>query len=139
MSWILSVLASWLPSLWLVPALGAVGLLVYSWLVPDRIASGVVSAASHALLGCAIYLWVYADATAACEARVAAATQAETERQRQIVGDALTQARAEGAAAMAEATKARADLEATLDAIDHTPDAPAATCGLSKRWTEALP
>lgn len=141
MSWLLSLLASWVPSLWLVPALAAIGLLVYSWLVPDRLASGVVSAASHALLGCAIYLWVYADATAACEARVAAATAAETERQRIIVGDALTHARAEGRSAMDEAAKARDDLEATLDDIDHdpdpsTPDAP--KCGLSARWTKAL-
>ncbi len=141
MSWLLSLLSSWLPSLWLVPALAAAGLWVYAWWAPGRIAAEVVRVGSLGLVGCAVYLWVYADATAACEARVAAATTAETERQRQIVGDALTQARAEGRAAMDEAAKARDDLEAALDAIDHapgpsTPDAP--KCGLSARWTKAM-
>ena len=141
MSWLLSLLASWLPSLWLVPAVGAAGLWVYAWWAPGRMAAEVVRGGSLGLAGLAVYLWVYADATAACEARVAAATAAETERQRIIVGDALTQSHAEGRAAMDDAARARDDLEATLDAIDHdpvpsAPDAP--RCGLSTRWTKAL-
>ena len=139
MSWMVSTILSWLPSLWLVPAAAASGLWVYAWWAPGRIAAEAVRVGSLGLVGLAVYLWVYADATAACEARVVAATAAETERQQGIVGDALTQARAEGQAAMDEAVKARDDLEAALDAIDHDPDAPAGTCALSKRWTRALP
>ena len=142
MSWLLSVALAWLPSLWLVPVLAVVGLWVYAWLAPGRIAAEVARIGSLGLVGLAVYLWVYADATAACEARVAAATAAETERQRIIVGAALTQARAEGRAAMDEAAKARDDLEAALDAIDHDPDPSrpdAPTCGLTTRWTRALP
>lgn len=138
MSWLLSLALSWLPSLWAVPALAAAGLWLYGWWAPGRVAAEVVRVGALGLVGVAVYLWVWSDATAACEARVAAATAAETERQRGIVGDALTQARAEGRAALDAAAQARDDLEATLDAIDHAPDAPAGTCGLSRRWARAL-
>lgn len=135
----LSALLSWLPALWVVPALAAAGLWVYGWWAPGRIAAEVVRTGALGLVGLAVYLVVYADATAACEARVAAATAAETERQRVIVGDALTQARAEGQAATDAAARARDDLEAALDAIDHDPDPSAPVCGLSRRWVRALP
>lgn len=139
MSWLLSVLASWLPDLWIVPALAAAGLWVYGWWAPGRIAAEVARTGALGLVGVAVFLWVWADATAACEARVAAATAAETERQRGIVDEALTQARAEGQAALDAAAKARADLEATLDAIDHAPaEEPAPACGLSRRWVRAI-
>jgi hypothetical protein len=139
MAWFVSLLSSALPDVWLAPALAAAGLWVYGWLAPGRIAAEVVRAGAVALVGVAVWLWVWSGATAACEARIAAATAAETERQRLIVGDALTQARAEGQAAMDDAAKARADLEAALDALDHQPDAPPSSCGLPKRWVGALP
>lgn len=141
MSWLLSSLASLLPSLWLLPALVAAGLWLYGHFVPGRLAAEVVRLGSLGLVGVAVWLWVWSDATAACEARVSEATRAETERQRQIVGDALTQARAEGRAAMDAAAKDKADLEAALDALDHAtdPSTDPPRCGLSKRALEALP
>lgn len=139
MAWLLSIALAWLPDLWLVPAFGAAALWVYGWLAPARLAAEVVRVGALALVGLAVWLWCWSDATAACEARVAAATAAETERQQAIVGDALTQARAEGAAAMNDAAKARADLEAAIDRLDHEPDSSPRRCGLSRRWVGALP
>ncbi len=139
MMWLLSLASSWLPDLWILPALAAAGLWLYGWFAPARIATEIVRLGSIGLACLAVYLWCWSGATAACEARVRAATVAEAARQQQIVGDALTQARAEGRAAMDAAAKARVDLEAALDRLDHEPDPSGPKCGLSKRWTEALP
>lgn len=153
----LSWLASALPGLWALPALGAAGLWLYGWLAPSRIAAEAVRLGSLGLVGVAVYLWVWSEATAACTARVAAATAEETARQQVIVGGALTRSREEGAAAMAAEAEARRSLEAALAALDILSDAPAAvapgspvppptaapapraTCGLSLRAVEALP
>lgn len=139
MSWVLSLGLSVLPDLWILAALAAAALWLYGYFAPGRIAAEIVRFGALGLVGVAVYLWVYAGATEACEARVAAATAAETARQQRIVGDALTQARAEGAAAASAAETARADLEAALDRLDHEPDpSQAPKCGLSKRWVEIL-
>lgn len=139
MAWLLSTLSSWLPDLWLLPAIAAVGLWVYGYICPARIAAELVRVGALVLVGSAVYVWCWSDATAACEARVEAATAAESARQQQIVGDALTQARAEGKAALDDAAKARADLEAALDGLDHETDPSRPACALSRRYGRALP
>jgi len=138
MTWILSVISSWLPDLWVLPAGAAAGLWVYGWWVSSRAAAEILHMGALALVGCAVWFWCWSGATAACEARVAAATAAETARRQAIVGDALTQARAEGKAAMDDATQARADLEAALDQLDHEPAPASIKCGLSRRYVGAL-
>ncbi len=139
MAWILSLASSWLPDLWLLPAIAAVGLWVYGYICPARIAVEIVRVGALALVGSAVYLWCWSDATAACEARVEAATAAETARQQQIVGDALTQARAEGRAAMDAAAEARAGLEAAIARLDRETDPSRPACALSRRYGRALP
>lgn len=139
MAWLLSLASSWLPDLWMIPAVASVGLWLYGWFAPGRVSSEIVRIGSIGLACLSIYLWCWSTATAACEARVTAATAAETARQQAIVGDALTQARAEGKAAMDAAAKARADLEAALDRLDHEPDPAPIKCGLSRRFGGALP
>jgi hypothetical protein len=139
MSWLFSIVLSVLPDLWIVAALGGVALWLYGYFCPGKIAAEIVRIGSMALGGVALWLWISAGATAACEARIAAATAAETARQREIVGDALTQARAEGAAAIADAAKAREALEAALDDADHAPDPAEPKCAMSRRWVGVLP
>ncbi len=135
MAWLLSIAASWLPSLWLVPAVAAAGLWLYGWITPARIAAEVVRLGSIALVGLSVWLAVWSDATAACEARAEAARADEEARQRAIAGEALTQARAEGRSAMDAEAKARSDLETALARLEALPP----RCGLSRNAVGALP
>ncbi len=106
MSWLLSIILGALPDLWIIAALGAGALWAMAWWQPGRLSAEVVRIGSLVLLGVAVYLWTWAEATAAYETRVAA----DREKERVRV-EALTDASA--AEARLEATLARSEREVT--------------------------
>lgn len=142
MAWLVSLLAPWL---WPILAVAAAGLWIWATILARTTTAGALAAEIVRLgtVACAcgaVALAIWSTADAACRAEIEAATRAEVARQREIVDEAVTQARAEGAAAMADAAAARVTLDAALAAADRVPPDPAEpACGLSKRWLEALP
>jgi hypothetical protein len=155
MSWLISLIWSVVPHswgdlvslispLWPVAAAGSLGLWVWS-LIVARQPGGTIAAEIIRLgtIGCACSaaaLAVWAAADGACEARVAAATAAETERQRVIVGDALTEARAAATTADAAREAAERRLADALAALppDNPPPPTGYGGGLSPSSVRAL-
>ena len=76
MAWLLSIVLGTLPDLWIVAALAAAALYIFAWWQPGRLSAEVVRLGSLCLLGLAVYLWTFATATAAYDARVRAAVEA---------------------------------------------------------------
>lgn len=138
----LSWLSGLLPWLWVLPAAAAAGLWLYGYFQPTRLAAEIVSLGSMGLGCLAVYLLVWSGATAACLARVEAATAAETARQTEIVGDALTEAQEAATAATTAREEAEARLATVLDEMRRT-EAPLAAGavhggGLSPTSVETL-
>lgn len=136
--WILSIVLGYLPDLWLLFAVAGGVLYVAGIASPGALSK----TASNALaIGCAVvavYLWTYASATQAYEARLQAAVTAERARILAITETAITDARK----AAADAEAAKGELERRLaDALDAIPEPPAGTVhggGLSPKSTDLL-
>lgn len=124
MDWALSILLGWMPDLWIIAALGAAALWVFAWFQPSRIAAEVVRVGVAVLLGLAVYLWTYATATTAYEARVAADREAERQRVERISAATASEARLEATLARAAVDKAEMELAAALAALPPEPMPP---------------
>jgi hypothetical protein len=155
MSWLISSIWSVIPHswgdlvslispLWPVVAVVALGLWIWSLIVARQpggtIAAEIIRLGAIACAAGSAALAVWAAADGACEARVAAATAAETERQRAIVGDALTEARAAATTADAAREAAERRLADALAALppDKPPPASGYGGGLSPASVRAL-
>lgn len=136
--WLLSIVLSYLPDLWLLFAVAGGVLYLTGIVAPGKLSQTASNALALAAVGAAIYLWTFASATQAYEARLRAAVTAERARVLAITEEAVTEAR-----------KAAADAEAVIatyegrlaTALDDIPEAPAGTThggGLSPRSTNSL-
>jgi hypothetical protein len=124
MAWVLSIVLGYLPDLWIMAAIAGAVLWLYAWMAPDRLAAEVARMTSLAALGGALYLWTFATATAAAEARYQAAMEAERARQAEIVARSVEDARRAATAADEARRQAESRLDTVLAGIPPDPPPP---------------
>ena len=127
MSWLPSIILGALPDLWILAALASGALWLYGWLAPGRISAEIIRLGSLVALGASVYLWTYAQATQAYDARVKAAVAAERERMAAIIDQSVTAARDEARAADEARKAAEGRLAVALESLP--PDKPPPAAG----------